>query len=466
MDVVGRPLPRAPAIHRRRRRAGRAHAPRRALSHHARACDRDRVARAARDAARDGGARPGRTRLAHGDAAYAVARHRRGAVLCIALARSHRGAARPPACGAGGERRAHARVPHRAAGVPSDRGPGRARRRIDVPARSTGRRPRGRGRLQPVRLGWLAHLREAEHAGLHRRSALSVRARRPRGLSRHRRRASRVGERRRQAWREGDARASERSHRRPRDGTRLARRVPGRDLRRAHSMTRLGAPLLIGAVAAALAAVQPINDTDVWWHLATGRETLAQGIVRSDLFSWTVRGAPVSTDQWLGQVALYLSYAVAGWWGVALLRVVLIGALITIVALDASGRVKRPLAVVLATIPALPLTRAVAVDRPELAGFVLFAALLYLLRRGRAGSWRALVACTALVGVWANVHGSFALGAVLTGFVCIEGALRDVARRREYIAVALAQLAVTLESHPCLPLWSRLDQHLLCHPRS
>ncbi|TMC29399.1 MAG: hypothetical protein E6J27_05605 [Chloroflexi bacterium] len=230
-------------------------------------------------------------------------------------------------------------------------------------------------------------------------------------------------------------------------------------------MTRLVVPFLVGALAGALAAVQPINDTDVWWHLATGRETLAQGIVRSDLFSWTVRGAPVSTDQWLGQVVLYLSYAVAGWWGVALLRVVLVGTLIAIVALDASGRVQRPLAVVLATMPALLLTRAVAVDRPELAGFVLFAALLYLLRRGRAGSWRALVACTALVGVWANVHGSFALGAVLTGFVCIEGALRDVARRREYIAVALATLAVTLATPAGIATWTAPGSHFLSPPR-
>src|SRR5207249_65009 len=199
---------------------------------------------------------------------------------------------------------------------------------------------------------------------------LSVRARRPRGLSRHRRRASRVGERRRKAWREGHARASERSHRRPRDGARLARRVPGRDRRLAHPMTRLGVPLLVGALAGALAAM-----------------------------------------------------------------------------------------------PALLLTRAVAVDRPELAGFVLVAALLYLLRRGRAGSWRALVACTALVGVWANVHGSFALGAVLTGFVCIEGALRDVARRREYIAVALATLAVTLATPAGIATWTAPGSHFLSPPR-
>ena len=102
-------------------------------------------------------------------------------------------------------------------------------------------------------------------------------------------------------------------------------------------MRRLGIPLLLGALAGALAAMQPISDTDVWWHLATGRETLAHGIVRADLFSWTVRGAAVSTDQWLGQLLLYVSYLVAGWSGIALIRVALVVVLITVVALGAAS---------------------------------------------------------------------------------------------------------------------------------
>jgi len=230
-------------------------------------------------------------------------------------------------------------------------------------------------------------------------------------------------------------------------------------------MTGRGIALLLGGLAGALAATQPIADTDLWWHLATGRETVAHGLVQSDVFSWTVRGMPVTTDQWLGQVVLYLSYALAGWSAVAVLRIALAAALIAFVARAATGRSARPLAVVLATVPALLLTRPVIVDRPELAGFVLFAALLYLLRLGRGGSPRALLACVVLIGVWANVHGSFAVGVVTTAFVCAEGALRDVARRREYVVVALATVAVTFLTPAGIATWTAPGSHFLSPPR-
>jgi hypothetical protein len=220
-----------------------------------------------------------------------------------------------------------------------------------------------------------------------------------------------------------------------------------------------------------LAATQPLADTDMWWHLATGRETLAHGVVRTDLFSWTVRGAPVSTDQWLGQIVMYASYLIDDWRGVAILRVLLVVALITFVALNASRRATRPLAIVLATLPALLVTRAVWVDRPELFGFVFFAALLVLLRIWRESDGRSLSrplarACVVLViGLWSNIHGSFALGVIVTLLVCLEGGLRDTTRRREYVACALAAVFVTLATPAGIGAWTAPGSHFLSPPR-
>ncbi len=225
--------------------------------------------------------------------------------------------------------------------------------------------------------------------------------------------------------------------------------------------------LVLGSVAGAVAATQPLADTDMWWHLATGRETFANGLARTDIFSWTVRGAPISTDQWLGQVVMYAAYAVTGWWGLASLRVLCVVALISLVAAGASlGRPVRPLALVLATLPALLITRAVWVDRPELLGVVFFAALLVLLRWGREGrsSW-AFVAVVGLIGVWANVHGSFALGVVLTALVCAEGALRDVPRRSSYLACAAAAVLVSFATPAGLGTWTAPGIHFFSPPR-
>src|SRR5436309_7370907 len=110
---------------------------------------------------------------------------------------------------------------------------------------------------------------------------------------------------------------------------------------------RLAVALLVGAAAGAVAATQPIADPDLFWHLATGRETLAHGIVRTDVFSWTVNGSPVSTDQWLGQVLLWCAYALADWRGIAILRVALVFALVALVTWNAGASRPRPLALVL-----------------------------------------------------------------------------------------------------------------------
>jgi hypothetical protein len=229
---------------------------------------------------------------------------------------------------------------------------------------------------------------------------------------------------------------------------------------------KLALALLVGAAAGAVAATQPISDTDLFWHLATGRETLAHGIVRTDLFSWTVRGAAVSTDQWLGQIALYGAYSALGWWGIGVLRIVEVVALVALVVMNASlGRAIRPLAAVLAALPAFVLTRALWVDRPELLGLVCFAALLPLLRLGRAGDMRALAACAALVAVWANVHGSFALGAVLVILACVEGALRDRPGRRAYVITALATTVATLLTPAGIGTWTAPGFHFLSPPR-
>lgn len=242
---------------------------------------------------------------------------------------------------------------------------------------------------------------------------------------------------------------------------------------------RLAVAVLVGTAAGAVAATQPIADTDLFWHLATARETLAHGFVHTDVFSWTVRGAPVSIDQWLGQVVLYGAYLALDWRGIAIVRVVAVVALMSLVVLSATQRrTGRPLVTVIAALPAFVLTRVLWVDRPELLGLVCFAAVLLLLRRGRGGTagggpsgsgergnLAALLGVAPLIAFWANVHGSFALGAVLALIVCAEGALRDPARRRAYLFTAVAVLVATVCTPAGLGTWTAPGLHFLSPPR-
>jgi hypothetical protein len=230
-------------------------------------------------------------------------------------------------------------------------------------------------------------------------------------------------------------------------------------------MTRTSLALLLGAAAGLMAATQPIADTDLFWQLATGRETVAHGIVRTDVFSWTVNGTSVSTDQWLGQVFLWSAYSLADWRGVAILRVALVVALVALVAWNAGASRPRPLALVLGAMPAFVLTRVLWVDRPELLGLVAFAALLVALRAGRAGDDRALIAAVATVVLWANVHGSFALGVVLTLAVCAEGSVNDASRRTSYLLCAGGALVASVLTPAGLGTWAAPGAHLLSPPR-
>ena len=69
-------------------------------------------------------------------------------------------------------------------------------------------------------------------------------------------------------------------------------------------------PALTFALAAALAgfalaAFSPglLNDGDTYWHIRAGEWMLAhRAVLRSDVFSYTMAGAPWHTQEWLAEI--------------------------------------------------------------------------------------------------------------------------------------------------------------------
>lgn len=233
-------------------------------------------------------------------------------------------------------------------------------------------------------------------------------------------------------------------------------------------MTRppLIVPAGIAALFAAISTRLPAGDSDAYWHIVAGNDTLAHGLARVDAYSWTVRGHPVSVDQWLGQVLWALAYDTGGWRGMVALRAVAVALLIGIVVYAAlRERPHRPLVAVIAALPAIVLSRFVWTERPELFGFICFAALVALFRAGRRGSDGALRAVPVVLLLWANLHGSFALGAVLAIGVAIEGAIVDRPRRPGYLMMAAASCLATLLTPAGLGVWTAPGFHLLHPPR-
>jgi hypothetical protein len=223
-------------------------------------------------------------------------------------------------------------------------------------------------------------------------------------------------------------------------------------------------PLLVGGIFGALSTLATIGDPDLFWHLAQGRQTLGEGLVRVDRFSWSVAGQPVMTDQWLGQVIWYAAYALAGWTGIILMRAVLVGAIVTLIVAAAHDAQRRPFVAVVAALPAIALTRYGWTERPQLIGLLCFTVLLVLLRAANDRP-RVLLAVPPLILLWANLHASFALGLAITVIAGAELWLRRPELRRLLAGVVIASLAVTVLTPSGPGIWTSSGGHFLSPPR-
>ena len=199
------------------------------------------------------------------------------------------------------------------------------------------------------------------------------------------------------------------------------------------------APLYVAAAAFAIAVSLPGGDPDTYWHLASGKWMVEHGqLLRTDVFSSTVNGAPYSVGEWLGELAIYGAYVLGGWAGIALLRATLvaIGAFfITRVALRAAPA---PFALAVTAL-ALALSEITWTDRPQLFTFALFPLVFELLIVARAGRSRLLFIVPPLILVWTNLHGGYALGLALVAIFAAEAVLTH---RNALPLVATAVLAL------------------------
>ena len=227
---------------------------------------------------------------------------------------------------------------------------------------------------------------------------------------------------------------------------------------------KLPAPLAIGlgALFGVLVTLQPVADSDVFWHVASGQRTIGLALPRVDLFSWTINGSPVLTDQWLGDAILAAARQLGDWRGILALRAAAVALLVALVVDTALvARPRAPLVAVLAALPALALARFSWTDRPELLGLVCFAVLVRLLRDGDRG----LLLSIALLFVWAQLHGSYALGLALVLAACAVRSLSERRERWRYVPIATAALVATLVTPAGVATWTSSGGHFLAPPR-
>ena len=179
---------------------------------------------------------------------------------------------------------------------------------------------------------------------------------------------------------------------------------------------------------------------DTWLTLMAGREIVEHGLPSTESITLLAQGATWTDQQWLAQLVFYAAHELAGMRAVVLLDVALVLAALGLVTGTArtSGASSRSTFVVgLLAILAGPWGWTI---RAQTTALPLYAAVLWLLvDAARRGIRRRTLLVLPLLALWANLHGSVVLGAILT--VLLGATILVRHRRPEPIPLALVVLA-------------------------
>ncbi|HEY8216643.1 MAG TPA: hypothetical protein VIH82_05885 [Acidimicrobiia bacterium] len=162
--------------------------------------------------------------------------------------------------------------------------------------------------------------------------------------------------------------------------------------------------------------IERLSDNSFFWHLRTGGLILDHGIPHSDVFSYTASGHPWVAQSWLAEV-LYAGLDRAA--GPFAIRVLggLVGMAIAVLAFRLALHLARDrVRAAGVTVAALAGLYTLWSERPLLMGVLLLVGLLWVVEA--RDSWvgrHPLVALPVLFWLWANVHGTFALGFAYLG---------------------------------------------------
>ncbi|MDM7914836.1 MAG: hypothetical protein QUU85_06140, partial [Candidatus Eisenbacteria bacterium] len=200
-------------------------------------------------------------------------------------------------------------------------------------------------------------------------------------------------------------------------------------------------PMLL--VSASLAALHPILEEDLWWHLRAGSEMLhGLGIPRVDTYSYPSAGNPYIDLHWSFQAAASLIQRAFGLDGVILVKCLLAAAIFGIVYRLARRGAPAWIAAFL-TAAGVVLASERFLARPEMVTYALLAATLWALQRHEEGSPRAWILLPIVTLISVNVEGLFVLGLLVIA-ARLSGRPRD---RKLWLGFGLSLLATLINPY-------------------
>jgi len=190
-----------------------------------------------------------------------------------------------------------------------------------------------------------------------------------------------------------------------------------------------------------------LNDPDVWWHMRNAQYLVQhRHILNRDMYSFTAAGQPWINTEWLSEIPFYLSYRFFGLSGLKALTFVLPSTMILLLLYLCFQESRNFKASIAACAFASFLAKVSYGPRTILFGYILMVLLLILLRRFREHGTGPLWLVPLLFCVWANTHGSWAIGLILfflTGVAGLVGGCWGRIESSRWTPSQMRQLALT-----------------------
>jgi hypothetical protein len=199
---------------------------------------------------------------------------------------------------------------------------------------------------------------------------------------------------------------------------------------------------------------------DSWLTLSVGREIVQHGLPHHDHLTVLAAGRNWTDQQWGAQVLFYGAHELGGLPLVVLINAVTVVGAFALAAAAARNLGAGPASVLAVFFPVILAEPGAWTVRAQVIALPLYVGLLWLLAaQARRPSRRVYLAFPLLL-VWANLHGSVALGAMLT---MLFGALEVVRRRglslRQIVLIVVIPLLVL--ATPYGPVATARYYHLL-----
>ena len=212
-------------------------------------------------------------------------------------------------------------------------------------------------------------------------------------------------------------------------------------------------PLWVGIFVYALfllAGNRLLIDPDTMWQITVGQWIIDhRAVPEVDVYSFTMRGQPWISTQWLAQVIYARAYATAGWSGPVVLAAAAIAATFALLAKFLNRRLSESTTLVFIA-AALALTVPHLLARPHVLAMPVMIAwvsgLIAAADRRDAPSYFLLP----LMALWANLHGGFVFGLMLVAAVALDAVLSAEAGSRKSLALRWAAFALAALAASCL----------------